>query len=100
MLVSGGADWTVRCWDVRGAGGPGKSRESGGAESTITRTIDDENNETCVPCNIAHAIDIDIAIRSDLLATFPTKRTPITNVHFTPRNLCLVAGNFLAPDSR
>lgn len=83
MLVSGGADWTVRCWDVRGAGGPGKSRESGVVESTITRTIDDENNET-----------------SDLLATFPTKRTPITNVHFTPRNLCLVAGNFLAPDSR
>ena len=22
MLVSGGADWTVRCWDVRNAGGP------------------------------------------------------------------------------
>ncbi|KAG2159789.1 WD40-repeat-containing domain protein [Suillus bovinus] len=83
MLVSGGADWTVRCWDVRGAGGPGKSRESGAAESPITRTIDNENNET-----------------SDLLATFPTKRTPITNVHFTPRNLCLVAGNYLAPDSR
>lgn len=102
MLVSGGADWTVRCWDVRGAGGSGKSRESGVTESTITRTIDDENNETFVPCNITYAIDIDIdiTIRSDLLATFPTKRTPITNVHFTPRNLCLVAGNFLAPDSR
>ncbi|KAG1749922.1 TFIID and SAGA subunit [Suillus paluster] len=83
MLVSGGADWTVRCWDVRSAGGPGKPRESGVTEPTIARTIDDENNET-----------------SDLLATFPTKRTPITNVHFTPRNLCLVAGNYLAPDSR
>jgi len=21
LLVSGGADWTVRCWDVKGAGG-------------------------------------------------------------------------------
>jgi len=28
----------------------------------------------------------------DLLATFPTKRTSIVNVQFTPRNLCMVAG--------
>lgn len=49
MLVSGGADWTVRCWDVRGAGGPGKPRENAITESTIARTIEDENNETCVP---------------------------------------------------
>ena len=30
VLVSGGADWTVRCWDVRGAGGlPETSRANG-----------------------------------------------------------------------
>jgi transcription initiation factor TFIID subunit 5 len=30
VLVSGGADWTVRCWDVKGAGGlPGKPKENG-----------------------------------------------------------------------
>ena len=30
MLVSGGADWTVRCWDVKSAGGlPAKARENG-----------------------------------------------------------------------
>lgn len=30
LLVSGGADWTVRCWDVKGAGGsPDKPRENG-----------------------------------------------------------------------
>lgn len=29
MLVSGGADWTVRCWDVKSAGGLShKSREN------------------------------------------------------------------------
>jgi len=22
LLVSGSADWTVRCWDVKGSGGP------------------------------------------------------------------------------
>lgn len=32
MLVSGGADWTVRCWDVKAAGGlaeKDKSKENG-----------------------------------------------------------------------
>ena len=29
VLVSGGSDWTVRCWDVKGTGGlPSKPRES------------------------------------------------------------------------
>lgn len=38
--------------------------------------------------------------RIDLVATFPTKRTPIVNIQFTPRNLCLVAGSYLAPEQR
>lgn len=30
LLVSGGADWTVRCWDVKSGGGSkAKSRENG-----------------------------------------------------------------------
>lgn len=28
----------------------------------------------------------------DLLATLATKRTPVLEVKFTPRNLCLAAG--------
>ena len=38
--------------------------------------------------------------RTDLLSTFPTKRTPITNVQFTSRNLCLVGGTYLSPEVR
>ncbi|KAF9822104.1 hypothetical protein IEO21_00098 [Rhodonia placenta] len=72
MLISGGADWTVRCWDVESAGGPlTKTRENG-----------------CV------------LSRTDLMATFPTKRTPVINVQFTPRNLCLAAGLYLSPEQR
>jgi transcription initiation factor TFIID subunit 5 len=26
MLVSGGADWTLRCWDVKSPGGPPNQR--------------------------------------------------------------------------
>ncbi|KAG6912022.1 hypothetical protein DXG01_000270 [Tephrocybe rancida] len=89
LLVSGGADCTVRCWDVKGAGGSkGKPRENGtmglANGDTGTQTYgDDENPETI-----------------DLMATFPTKRTPITNVQFTPRNLCMVGGSYLSSELR
>ncbi|KAF9015089.1 TFIID and SAGA subunit [Cyathus striatus] len=83
LLVSGGADWTVRCWDVKGTGGRReKPRENGIVENGSKEYEDDPIEST------------------DLLATFPTKRTPITNVQFTPRNLCLVGGVYTPPDSR
>ena len=39
----------------------------------------------------------DFPSSSDLMATFYTKRTPIVKAHHTPRNLCMVAGSFVAP---
>lgn len=30
VLVSGGADWTVRCWDVKGTGGPPETPRTNG----------------------------------------------------------------------
>jgi transcription initiation factor TFIID subunit 5 len=48
LLASGGADWTVRCWDVKGAGGaPGKVKENGIAEAERLKA-EDESIETCV----------------------------------------------------
>ena len=45
LLVSGGADWTVRCWDVKGLGGLRvKSQKNG---NTLNgRQGDDESIET------------------------------------------------------
>jgi len=83
LLVSGGADWTVRCWDVKGLGGLRVKSQKNGNTLNGSRQGDDESIET-----------------TDLLATFPTKRTPITNVQFTSRNLCLVGGTYLSPESR
>ena len=37
---------------------------------------------------------------TDLIASFPTKRTPVMNVQFTPRNLCVVGGTYLSSESR
>ncbi|TFY82331.1 hypothetical protein EWM64_g1676 [Hericium alpestre] len=89
MLVSGGADWTVRCWDVKGSGGQHeKPRENGMVNGTSGTVALSKERQP------------DVIETTDLLATFPTKRTPITKVHFTPRNLCLVAGSFIPSDQR
>ncbi|KAF8078695.1 TFIID and SAGA subunit [Lyophyllum atratum] len=89
LLVSGGADCTVRCWDVKSAGGQKeKPRENGtmglaNGETASQSYGEDDNSET-----------------TDLMATFPTKRTPVTNVQFTARNLCLVGGTYTSPELR
>ena len=31
LLVSGSADWTMKCWDVKGAGGPHNKQPNGAA---------------------------------------------------------------------
>lgn len=49
LLVSGGADWTVRCWDVKGAGGlKGKARENGAASTEPGPRSEEESLETYV----------------------------------------------------
>lgn len=111
MLVSGGADWTVRCWDVGSAGGPqSKAKENGVLTNGNTASVngdapsakEEESIETCVCFHLRGVLGAVLmgVGSSDLLATFPTKRTPIVNVQFTPRNLCLVAGSHLNPEQR
>jgi transcription initiation factor TFIID subunit 5 len=55
LLASGGADWTVRCWDVKAAGGsPGKvngsaSYSSSNDAASTRRSWEEDNIETCAP---------------------------------------------------
>ncbi|KAJ7092656.1 TFIID and SAGA subunit [Mycena epipterygia] len=95
LLVSGGADWTVRCWDVKGTGGSRRKPRENGSSSYTPMGL--ATGEPTTPHSYGDEEGIET---TDLLATFPTKRTPITNVQFTPRNLCLVAGNYLSPELR
>ena len=47
LLVSGGADWTVRCWDVKAAGGSRtKTRENGTLTNGATEEHPPEKEET------------------------------------------------------
>ena len=42
MLVSGGADWTVRCWDVKGAGGSRTKAQNGNVDGVEKKNVVNE----------------------------------------------------------
>ncbi|KAG0801430.1 hypothetical protein G6F22_001253 [Rhizopus arrhizus] len=73
ILVSGGADCTVRVWDVN------------------TEEVDPMEME---PKRRKLEDDRRIYESRDHLGVFPTKQTPIYNIQFTDRNLCLASGAF------
>ncbi|GAA5796577.1 hypothetical protein HPULCUR_001950 [Helicostylum pulchrum] len=84
VLVSGGADSTVRVWDV--------DTNETSATSTFMDTEDINEPKR-------FRLEQDRKRKSVLesreqLAVFPTKQTPIYDIQFTDRNLCLVAGAF------
>jgi len=96
VLVSGGADWSVRCWDVKSAGG--LMTKSSGEDASLV----DANGFSKRPAASGGEAptekeEDDNFVTRDLMDTFPTKRTPIINVQFTPRTLCLVAGCYQPP---
>lgn len=76
LLVSGGSDCTVRCWDVRSTGGARKSESA-------TVVLPGQDWTT-----------MDAHSSSDCIATLRTKKTPIVDVQMTRRNLCLAAGAY------
>jgi transcription initiation factor TFIID subunit 5 len=109
ILVSGGMDCTVRCWDVKSSGGEktrgegegGLKLDLGGEKGSLPMDggdmSRDDGNSTSVPPFMFRCVLI--IPRSDLLSTFYTKRTPIIKTHYTPRNLCMVAGTFNPPSN-
>ena len=50
LLVSGSADWTMKCWDVKGAGGPPGKQQNGttvnGFSQAETNKDDVDSSET------------------------------------------------------
>jgi transcription initiation factor TFIID subunit 5 len=77
ILASGSSDCTVKIWDVSKFNGrttPGRIKATSSTKNITT--------------------SVDTASTLFLLASFPTKRTPIYDLRFTDENLLLVAGVF------
>nr|XP_019011969.1 transcription initiation factor TFIID subunit 5 [Kwoniella pini CBS 10737]OCF50750.1 transcription initiation factor TFIID subunit 5 [Kwoniella pini CBS 10737] len=91
VIISGGLDSTVRCWDVKSPGGE-KSLNS-------TNVGGGDELQGSLPMGPGRGNWEDEPHTSDLLATWLTKRTPILKTHYTPRNLCMVAGSFIPPSN-
>lgn len=90
VLVSAGADKTVRVWDVlqessdKAADGAGAKADGAittkGASGT-TVTTKKSNKET--------------GVSADQISAFPTKESPVYKVQFTRMNLVLAGGAYL-----
>ncbi|WVW80264.1 hypothetical protein I302_102242 [Kwoniella bestiolae CBS 10118] len=98
VLVSGGLDSTVRCWDVKSSGGE-KAQVNEPTLRTGTGGVGTDEVQGSLPMGPGRGNWEDEPHTTDLLATWPTKRTPILKTHYTPRNLCMVAGSFVPPSN-
>jgi len=113
FLVSSGADAAILCWDMAGghlvvalAGHTDTvyclhfSRDaavlaSGGLDDCIKLWDLQKATEEVLAEDGAAASAGEVKAGADLLlASFPTKRTPVSVLHFTRRNLLLAAGPF------
>ncbi|KAJ6144141.1 hypothetical protein N7470_008036 [Penicillium chermesinum] len=91
VLVSGGADGTVRVWDVAG---PQEGANQGrviGEGSTATK-IDASN----APAGQGKKKKgKDVVVTADQISAFPTKKSPVYKVKFTNMNLVVAGGAYL-----
>ena len=90
VLVSGGADGTVRVWDVftkPEVAVNGKVAAEGGAGIKIdgvTGTVGGKKSKKG-----------EVVVSADQISAFPTKKSPVYKVKFTGMNLCLAGGAYL-----
>ncbi|KAL8842664.1 MAG: hypothetical protein Q9170_000439 [Blastenia crenularia] len=94
VIVSGGADGTVRVWDVQlpnDASGQGKVVGEGGAGQKIDGAAQVANVSGTGGKKKAK----EVVVTSDQISAFPTKKSPIYKVMFTQQNLVLAGGAYL-----
>ena len=92
VLVSGGADGTVRVWDVAGPqdASSGRVISEGGGGSKI-----DANPPAPVAGQNKKKKGKDVSVTPDQISAFPTKKSPVYKVKFTNMNLVVAGGAYL-----
>ncbi len=94
VIVSGGADGTVRAWDVQlpiDASCQGKVVGEGGAGQKIDAAAQIANVSGAVGKKKAK----EVVVTSDQISAFPTKKSPVYKTMFTQQNLVLAGGAYL-----
>ena len=115
--MSGGADATVRIWDVQGngaggntalLGGPGDAAatattgegQTAGAGATTTTTAaaataTNAASDATAMGKKKKTKTRDETVSADQMGAFPTKKSPVYKVEFTDMNLVLAGGAYL-----
>ena len=94
VLVSGGADATVRVWDVavpNDASGQGRVIGEGGAGQ---KTDGGAQTQGVGGAGVKKK-GKDVAVTSDQISAFPTKKSPVYKVQLTRMNLVKASGAYL-----
>lgn len=95
VLVSGGADGTVRVWDVQ----PNKELQGkvvgeGGAGVKIDGSTNGVGAAAVTKTGTGKAKK-DVVVSPDQISAFPTKKSPVYKVRFTLMNLVMAGGAYL-----
>ena len=90
-LVSGGADGTVRVWDVQANkdSQQGKVVGEGGAGTKI------DGSAVSGPTVTKGKAKKDVVVSPDQISAFPTKKSPVYKARFTQMNLVMTGGAYL-----
>jgi transcription initiation factor TFIID subunit 5 len=93
VLVSGGADCTVRVWDVQpptvSSGSDAKALADGGLNSK------DGGAGAGGAATNKNKKAKDVVVSPDQISAFPTKKSPVYKVRFTQMNLVMASGAYL-----
>ncbi|KAJ5934050.1 hypothetical protein N7466_003597 [Penicillium verhagenii] len=94
VLVSGGADGTVRIWDVTGPQDATQARTTG--EGSGAAKIDATNATAgAAAAQNKKKKGKDVVVTPDQISAFPTKKTTLYKVKFTNMNLVVAGGAYL-----
>jgi transcription initiation factor TFIID subunit 5 len=98
VLTSGGADGTVRVWDVNVPTDPFKNGDGDiigtGGQADATRISGTAPAQPNAPGVGSKKKGKELVITPDQISAFPTKKTPVYKVKFTRMNLVLAGGCF------